>query len=84
LQAQLNLKEILAKSPEQITKEELTTIIKTIYSQNAALVNSHPQETDPDTVAAGLRSVKEASCEELDEEYLPTCCRNHNPHHHPV
>ena len=82
MQAQANLKEIVAKSPEQITKEELTTIIKTIYTQNPALGNPHPKyETDPEAVAAGLQ---EASCEELDDEYLPTCCRNGNPHHHRV
>jgi len=84
MQAQANLKEILAKSPEQITKEELTTIIKTIYTQNPALGNSHPKyETDPE-VAAALLAVKEASCEQLDDEYLPTCCRNGNPHSHSV
>jgi hypothetical protein len=85
MQAQVNLKEILAKSPEQITKEELTTIIKTICTQNPALGNPHPKyETDPEAVAAGLLAIKEASCEELDDEYLPTCCRNGDPHRHPV
>jgi hypothetical protein len=85
MQAQVNLKEILAKSPEQITKEELATIIKTIYTQNPALGNSHPKyESDPEAVAAGLLAIEEASCEELDDEYLPTCCRNGGPHRHPV
>jgi hypothetical protein len=27
---------------------------------------------------------REASDEELDDEYLPACCRNKHPHHHPV
>jgi hypothetical protein len=85
MQAQVNLKEILAKSPEQITKEELTTIIKTIYTQNPALGTPHPKyEIDPEAVAAGLLVIKEACCEELDNEYLPTCCRNGNPHRHLV
>ena len=84
MQPQVNLKEILAKSPEQITKEELTTIIKTIYSQNPALGNSHPYETDPDIAAPDLLAVKEATCDESDDEYLPTCCRNGNPHCHSV
>jgi hypothetical protein len=27
---------------------------------------------------------KEAGEEELDDEYLPACCRNGKPHTHPV
>ena len=81
MQAQVNLKEILAKSPEQITKEELTTIIKTICTQNPTLGK---YDTDPKALAAGLLAIKEASCEELDDEYLPTCCRNGDPHRHAV
>jgi len=65
MQPQLNLREILAKIPEQMTKEELTTIIKAIYAQDPPLGNSHPR------------------CE-ADDEYLPTCCRNGNSHHHPI
>jgi hypothetical protein len=85
MQAQANLKEIRAKSPEQIAKEDITTIIKTIYTQNPALGKPQPKyETDPEAVAAGLLAIKEASCEESDDEYLPTCCRNGNPHRHPV
>ena len=85
MQAQVNLKEILAKSPEQITKEDLTTIIKTIYAQNPALGHPHPKyETDPEAMTADLLAIKEKSREELDDEYLPTCCRNGNPHRHPV
>ena len=34
MQPQLNLREILAKIPEQLTKEELTTIIDAIYTEN--------------------------------------------------
>jgi hypothetical protein len=84
MQAQVhNLKDILAKSPEQITKEELTTIIKTIYTQNPALGNPHPKH-ETEAVAVGLPAIKEASYEELDDEYLPTCCRNGNPHRHPI
>jgi len=79
MQAQADLKEILAKSPEQITKQELLTIIKTIYTQNPVLGNYHAKyETDLESMAV------KASCEELDDEYLPTCCRNSNPHRHPV
>ena len=84
MQEQLNLNEILAKSPEQITKEELAKIIKSICSQNPALGKSPPYETDPANATAGLPAVKETSCEELDDEYLPTCCRNGNPHSHSV
>ena len=79
-----NLKEILAKSPEQMTKEELTAIIKIIYPQNRASGKSHPCETDPEAMIEGLFAANEASCEELDDEYLPTCCRNGNPHLHSV
>ena len=82
---QANLKEILAKSPEQITTEDITTIIKTSCTQTPALGNPQPKnETDPEAVVAGLLAMKEASCEESDDEYLPTCCRNGNPHRHPV
>jgi hypothetical protein len=85
MQTHMNLKEILAKSPEQISKKELTTIIKTIYEQNPTLGNPHPKyETDPEAAAAALLAIKRASCEELDDEYLPTCCRNGNPHRHSV
>jgi len=83
LQAQLNLKEIMTKCPQQIAKEGPTTIIKTLRSQNPALGNSHPAETDLDTTATGSLAVEESSGG-LDDEYLPTCCRNGNPHHHPV
>jgi len=84
MQAQANLKEILAKTPEQITKEELTTILKTIYTQNPTLGTTHAKcETDLE-MAAGLLAIKEASCEGLDDEYLPTCCRNGKAHGHPV
>jgi hypothetical protein len=84
MQAQVNPKEILAKSPEQISKEELATIIKTIRKQNPALGNPHPNyDTDREAVAAGLLAIK-AGCEGLDDEYLPTCCRNGNPHRHAV
>ena len=27
---------------------------------------------------------EQASDEELDDEYLPACCRNGKPHNHPV
>jgi len=82
---QANLKEILAKSPEQITREDIATIIQTIYTQSHALGNPQPKyEIDPEAVVAGLLAIKEASCEESDDEYLPTCCRNGNPHRHPV
>ncbi len=85
MQAQVNLKEILAKAPEQITKEELTKIIKTIYMQNPALGKPHSKyEADSEAVAADLLAVTESMCDDLDDEYLPTCCRNGNPHHHRV
>jgi len=83
VQAHVNLKKIMAKSPEQITHEELATIIKTIDTQNPALGNPK-YETGAGAVAAGLLAIKEASCEQLDDEYLPTCCRNGNPHCHPM
>ena len=83
MQSQTNLKEILAKSPEEMTKEELTAIIKSIHTQN--LGKSHPEhETDPEAMMAGLLVVREAGCDELDDEYLPTCCRIGNPHRHSV
>jgi len=85
MQSQMNLKEILAKSPEQMTKEELTAIIKSIYAQNPALGKSHLEyEADPKAVRAGLLGTREAGCDELDDEYLPTCCRNGKPHRHSV
>jgi hypothetical protein len=80
----MNLREILANMPEQMTKEELTRIITTIYTQNPALDKPHPNyETDTE-VAADLLAGKEPICGELDDEYLPTCCRNGNSHRHPV
>lgn len=85
MKMQKNLKEILDKSPEQITKEELTTILKIICTQNPALGNLHPKyETDPKAIEASLLAITEASCEEFNDEYLPTCCRIGNPHRHPA
>ena len=84
MQPQVNLRKILASIPEQMTKEELTRIINTIYAQNPALGNPYPKyETDAEAVA-DLPARKEPIGGELDDEYLPTCCRNGNSHRHPV
>jgi len=80
----MNLREILAKIPEQMTKEEFTTIISTICKQNPAWGGPLKCETDAEAVVADLHATKEPVCRELDDEYLPTCCRNGDSHHHPV
>ena len=84
MQPRVNLREILANMPEQMTKEELTKIINTIYTQNPAVGNPHPNYKTDTEVVADLHARKEQICEELDDEYLPTCCRNGNLHRHPV
>jgi len=78
----VNLREVLVKIPEQMTKEEVTTIISAIYTQKHAL-GSHVK-CEAGAEVADLLALKEPVSRELDDEYLPTCCRNGNSHRHPV
>jgi hypothetical protein len=57
MEPQVNLREILAKIPEQMTKEELTAIINAIYTQNPALGSPHPKcETDDEYLPTCCRN----------------------------
>jgi len=82
MQPTVNLREVLVKIPEQMTKEEVTTIINAIYTQKHAL--GSPLKCETSAGVADLHALKEPVCRELDDEYLPTCCRNGNSHRHPV
>jgi hypothetical protein len=67
-----DLKEILAKSPEEMTKEDLTEIQKAIYAKYDSPGNPHSNpgeyDLDPEEVAASILALKD----DLPEDYQET------------